>query len=146
MVAYQTAFALIIGLQFVGLLWFLLPRSSAVVALEAHPVHRRSGSGSASLSSGAAYDRAVEMWMEHLASARHQAQRWRQMALCSASLLILLGVTIGLAMNSAKASVYVVAIAERADRGTAVDLQPAREFARRKPRRPNDRDEPWPLI
>jgi MFS family permease len=108
-VAYQTAFSLVIGLQFVGLVWFLLPQSSVPVALGAHVIHRRSNAPSACFSSIIAYDRAAETWMKHLASARLQMQWWRLMAYGAASLAFMLVVmTAQLAMAISMGPIHMV--------------------------------------
>jgi MFS family permease len=123
-IAYQTAFSLVIGLQIVGFVWFLLPHSSVAVALDAHVIHRRSDAPSACLSCIIAYDRAVETWMEHLASARLQMQWWRLMAYGAASLAFMLViVTAQLAMAMSTGPIHMVqspnAVEQRGNTDTA---------------------------
>lgn len=108
-IAYRTALAINLALQSATLLWFLHPQSSVAVALSAHVIHRRSNAGSACLSSIIAYDRAVEAWMEHLASARLQMRWWRLMAYGATSLAFMLViVTAQLAMAMSTGPIHKV--------------------------------------
>jgi predicted MFS family arabinose efflux permease len=83
-VAYQSAFAVILAVQFIAWCVFVWPRRCRVEHhLHAHPLHglaRQLG-----LASWAAmpYLRARRIWRDRLLAARHQCRAWRQAGLAS---------------------------------------------------------------
>jgi len=119
-IAYQLAFALNLTLQIAALVWFELPRVQALGSALASALRRAPLRFSNPSEPATPYQKAAQVWAQHLGSARIQATNWRLAALGSTSLSALLSVALAISAGRASVTPYIIEV-DRLDEARAVN-------------------------
>jgi type IV secretory pathway TrbF-like protein/sugar phosphate permease len=107
-IAYQTAFMVDIALQSAALGWFVLARRRKWRFGVPAPFRELLPTSPALAATR--YQKALGVWHERIASAQVQARTWRLAALGSASLLVLLGLTLGAQISQSRVIPYMIEV------------------------------------